>query len=85
MTWRRLWVLASQLPPEGATGAALAGGWDRSRWTPVTEFAADLVEQVQLTNHLIGAYLAGSQDPPKPNQIPEPQRVPRPFDDEQEG
>ena len=85
MTWRRLWVLLSQLPPESACGAALAGGWERSRWTPATEFAADLVELLQHTNHMIGAYLAGSASPPKPNPVSEPIRPPRPFDDEQEG
>lgn len=86
MSWRRLWALVSQLPPESATGASLAGGWERSRWTPGTEHTASLVELIQSTNHMIGAYLAGIQSPPKPNPVAEPQRVPRPFDDDkQEG
>jgi hypothetical protein len=62
-SWRRLWVLVTQLPPDSALGRAQSGGW-----TTAEHLLALTVDVGQLGNW------QRQGDP----QAPQPQPIPRP-------
>lgn len=74
MTWRRLWVLISQLPPDSATQAELSGGQDVATWTTLVELTAQAVDSIKaLDYHFMSANTKSHVQPPTP--VPRPGKL----------
>lgn len=71
MSLRRLWVLVSNLPPDGATNEALSGGREVAAWTMQVELLAQAVDRLAL----IDWHYSSTNSR---NRIPEPEMTKRP-------
>jgi hypothetical protein len=73
MTWRRLWVLVSQLPPDSATRVDMAGS-EVALWTTLVELTAQTVDSIkQLDFHFMSANSQSRVQPPA--VVPRPQEL----------
>lgn len=75
MSWRRLWVLVSQLPRDAATVIAELGP-ERAAWSTEVELLARAVDELTIANWQFASAHRGKAPPP-----PDPELVPRPFDE----
>jgi hypothetical protein len=75
MSWRRLWVLVSRLPPNSATITALTG---RSSWDTKTELLARICDELMISNWQFQMAHRGKQAP-----LPPPDLTPRPYQTDQ--
>lgn len=71
MSLRRLWVLVSNLPPDGATNEALSGGREVAAWTMQVELLAQAVDRLAILDH---HYMSANSR----SKIPEPEITKRP-------
>jgi hypothetical protein len=75
MSWRRLWVLFSRLPPDSATAVAMAG---RSSWDTKAELLARICDELMIANWQFWMAHRGKQAPQSP-----PDLTPRPRQTDQ--
>lgn len=76
MTFRRLWVLASNLPPDSPLSKKIMGP-EEYQWTAELRMMASLHEQLQYVAWTIGM-VNTDKFKGKKNPVPEPVLIPRP-------
>lgn len=76
MSFRRLWVLVSKMPPDSPLGIALAGGPEEAVWTPELQILDKLSLELQTFAHVFGEtkkeHFKGKKNPiPAPKSVRE--------------
>lgn len=74
LSFRRLWVLVSRMPPDSPLGIALAGGPEEAVWTPELQILDKLSLELQTFAHAFGETQKGNFRGKK-NPIPAPKSV----------